>query len=132
MEKTTQSRRTFIKTVVLLCGSLALLWKFLTPRAIQRRQVVVSLNRKDLPTEGALVYREARVALFNSGDELYALSLVCTHLGCTLNLTDQGLACPCHGSLFDLKGRVVKGPAERPLPKMRVEERDGVIEVVAL
>lgn len=132
MEKTTQSRRTFIKTVVLLCGSLALLWKYLTPRAIQRRQVVVSLTRKELPAEGALVYREARVALFNSGGELYAISLVCTHLGCTLNLTDHGLACPCHGSLFDLKGRVVKGPAERPLPKMRVEERDGVIEVVAL
>ena len=132
MEKTTQSRRTFIKTVVLLSGSLALLWKYLTPRAIQHRQVVVSVSRKELPAEGALVYREARVALFNSDGELYALSLVCTHLGCTLSLTDQGLACPCHGSLFDLKGNVVKGPAERPLPKMRVEERGGVIEVVAL
>lgn len=132
MEKPAQSRRTFIKTIVLFIGSAAMLWRYLTPRALQRRQVVVSLPKAELPAHGALVYREARVAIFNSESGLYALSLVCTHLGCTLNVTDKGLSCPCHGSLFDLGGNVLKGPAERPLHKMRVEEQGGVIEVVAV
>jgi Rieske Fe-S protein len=131
MEKPAQTRRSFITTIALYIGSLTMLWRYLTPRSVQRRQVVVSLPRTELPTNGALVYREARVAVFNSESGLYALSLVCTHLGCTLNLTDNGLSCPCHGSLFDMRGHVLKGPAERPLQKMRVEEQGGVIEVVA-
>ncbi|MBI4499558.1 MAG: Rieske (2Fe-2S) protein [Gemmatimonadetes bacterium] len=47
----------------------------------------------------------------------HALSLQCTHEGCPVNATPlQGiLTCPCHGSRFDLEGRVVQGPAEFPL-----------------
>jgi cytochrome b6-f complex iron-sulfur subunit len=131
MEKTSQSRRAFIKTIALFLASMALLWRYLTPRSLLRRQVIVSLPKAELPAHGALVYREARVAIFNAESGLYALSLVCTHLGCTLNVTDKGLSCPCHGSLFDLDGNVLKGPAERPLQKMRVEEQGGMIEVVA-
>jgi cytochrome b6-f complex iron-sulfur subunit len=132
MEKTSQSRRTFIKSLALLAGFMALLWKYLTPAVVRQQHALVRIDRKELPAEGALVYREAKVALFNLGGELYALSLVCTHLGCTLNLTDQGLSCPCHGSLFDMKGNVIEGPAERSLPKLRVTENAGVIEVVEL
>ncbi len=42
----------------------------------------------------------------------YALSLVCTHLGCTVTVTEDDLACPCHGSRFDRQGKVLKGPAD--------------------
>ena len=43
----------------------------------------------------------------------------CTHLGCVPTEVDAGLegwACPCHGSLFDVTGRVLKGPAPTNLP----------------
>ena len=43
----------------------------------------------------------------------------CTHLGCIPTKVEEGAvgwACPCHGSLFDLVGRVVKGPAAENLP----------------
>jgi Rieske Fe-S protein len=63
-------------------------------------------------------------------DVVYALNLVCTHLGCTLNVTPTMLVCPCHGSNFDRQGRVLKGPADRQLQRYRVEDRGDFFEVV--
>jgi cytochrome b6-f complex iron-sulfur subunit len=50
-----------------------------------------------------------------------ALSLVCPHLGCTVESQPDGFACPCHGSRFDLQGQLVRGPAAKPLTPLRVE-----------
>ena len=130
METVHKSRRSFLATLVLLLGSAPLLWRYLTPRTVQRHRVLVSAPKTEIPSEGALVFREARVALMHINGEHYALSMVCTHLGCTLNVTGERLSCPCHGSEFDTQGRVLKGPADRPLRRLRVEERDGVVEVV--
>jgi len=40
---------------------------------------------------------------------------VCTHLGCVPNRTEAGWTCPCHGSMYDNSGRVVRGPAPKNL-----------------
>ncbi len=40
---------------------------------------------------------------------------ICTHLGCVPNRTPNGWSCPCHGSLYDNSGRVVRGPAPKNL-----------------
>jgi thiosulfate dehydrogenase [quinone] large subunit len=62
------------------------------------------------------------------GGGLVALGTVCTHAGCELVYRRGTLACPCHGSTFDLRtGLPERGPAQRALPKARVEERDGRI-----
>ncbi len=55
---------------------------------------------------------------------VYALSAVCTHLGCIARFKsdERVIACPCHGSRFDLEGNVVHGPAPRPLPWLDVSE----------
>ncbi len=47
-----------------------------------------------------------------------ALSAVCTHSGCTVEVQSGSgttLFCPCHGSEFDVNGRVLAGPARTPL-----------------
>jgi cytochrome b6-f complex iron-sulfur subunit len=50
-----------------------------------------------------------------------AISLVCTHLGCTVEQKADGFACPCHGSLYAQDGSVVRGPAKKPLSTLRIE-----------
>ncbi len=50
-----------------------------------------------------------------------ALDPVCTHKGCELIKRKNFLECPCHGSEFDLAGKVLKGPAEIPLGDYRTE-----------
>lgn len=63
---------------------------------------------------------------------LYALTSVCTHLGCTPNWLDgeQKFKCPCHGSGFYITGVNFEGPAPRPLERagLRIAE-DGMLEV---
>ncbi|OGW51547.1 MAG: hypothetical protein A2Z50_02350 [Nitrospirae bacterium RBG_19FT_COMBO_42_15] len=46
------------------------------------------------------------------------ISSVCTHMGCTPKWVEakNQWECPCHGSVFNLKGNVIAGPAPKPLP----------------
>lgn len=62
------------------------------------------------------------VLIHDETGKFSALSLVCTHLGCTVEVQSDGFACPCHGSRFNSDGYPVKGPATTPLKKMRVEQ----------
>ena len=130
MEIISQSRRQFITTLALLLASGGLLLRYLTPRSNKNRQVLVSCASADVPHNGALVFQNERLALLRDHSGLYALSLVCTHLGCTVTVSAQELACPCHGSTFDRQGRVLKGPADRALRRYVVEDRDGLVEVL--
>lgn len=52
---------------------------------------------------------------------VYALSAVCTHLGCIVywDKEKKVLPCPCHAGFFDLDGNVISGPPPRPLPKAK-------------
>ena len=45
-----------------------------------------------------------------------AIGATCTHLGCDVRPSGEFLLCPCHGSTFAADGRVLRGPATRPLP----------------
>ncbi|MHC1698764.1 MAG: ubiquinol-cytochrome c reductase iron-sulfur subunit [Geobacteraceae bacterium] len=129
MAKTNRSRRKFFGTLILFLAGLFPLGKFLIPR-VQPKKVLLSVAKSELPVQGALVYKEARVAIIREKDVVYALNLVCTHLGCTLNVTPTLLVCPCHGSNFDRQGRVLKGPADRHLLRYQVEDRGDFFEVV--
>ncbi len=63
---------------------------------------------------------------------IYALSTVCTHLGCTPNWLEgeQKFKCPCHGSGFYRTGVNFEGPAPRPLERMGIRlAEDGMLEV---
>jgi len=66
-----------------------------------------------------------QIAFFCSpkGEGIYAVSLVCTHLGCILKPDSEGFQCPCHGSWFGFDGSVVKGPAPSSLPWFKVTSK---------
>jgi Rieske Fe-S protein len=61
-----------------------------------------------------------------------ALSPICTHLGCTVEIEESRLVCPCHGSNYDREGRVLRGPAEHPLARYRVELTSDDVLVIDL
>lgn len=59
-----------------------------------------------------------------------ALSPICTHLGCTVEISGERLVCPCHGSTYDRSGAVLQGPAQRPLARYRTRlSPDGVLTI---
>jgi cytochrome b6-f complex iron-sulfur subunit len=63
---------------------------------------------------------------------IYALSTVCTHLGCTPDWLPaaQKFKCPCHGSGYYKNGINFEGPTPRPLERFAIKlADDGQIEV---
>lgn len=65
---------------------------------------------------------EIPAVLIHSDTGFTAISLICTHLGCTVEVQIDTFACPCHGSRFNKNGIPVKGPATVPLKIFRVEQ----------
>lgn len=53
-----------------------------------------------------------------------AISLKCTHLGCTVEHKGDTFECPCHGSRFDKDGKRMRGPAVRDLSLLRAEPNE--------
>lgn len=65
------------------------------------------------------------IVFVTSKGTLGALSAKCTHAGCIVKWQAQDketLLCPCHGSRFDSKGQVLKGPAKTPLAAYKVRK----------
>ncbi|MES2506935.1 MAG: Rieske (2Fe-2S) protein [Verrucomicrobiota bacterium] len=91
--------------------------------ALQSAGGSVQVNLSAVDT--ALIVTRASVSVF------HALDSVCTHAGCTVGafVQQQGhMQCPCHGSRYDIQGRVVRGPAEENLASF-VIEFDGADEL---
>lgn len=71
---------------------------------------------------------EPAVLVHRAQDEFVAYSAVCTHQGCEVAYQDEGLVCPCHGSVFDLQdGAPTTGPANTPLPSIAVAVQGGEV-----
>ena len=75
----------------------------------------------DYPRGSRVVFLRIPAVLIHNDDGFLALSLVCTHLGCTVEHKDGEYECPCHGSKYDGKGFVTRGPSSTPLKKLHVE-----------
>ena len=52
--------------------------------------------------------------------EITVFAPLCTHLGCGYHWDsdDRFFKCPCHNSIFDITGKVLSGPAPRPLDRL--------------
>lgn len=73
------------------------------------------------------------VIVFRTGQTTFkALSMICTHQGCTTNWVNsvQQFQCPCHGSKFDKDGRVIQGPATQNLRTYTTEYKSDTNELI--
>jgi nitrite reductase/ring-hydroxylating ferredoxin subunit len=93
----------------------------------------------DLPEGTARTFDTGSVRGFivNRGGAIAALSGVCTHLGCLLqlNAAARRLDCPCHNAAFGFDGNVLfkhMPDALSPLPLLESRVRDGQIEVLTV
>jgi len=86
----------------------------------------------DYPVNSVTYIQDQQVYIVRTEKGLWAMSAVCTHLGCITQWKPESnqIACPCHGSKFQREGNVQAGPAPRPLPHFAVRlAADGALVV---
>ena len=122
------SRRDFLKMTrdgfLYLSGGLALggLLRFLDFQPDSAPPTSFDLGpAANYPVGSRTVIPNVPAMLFHAESGFSALSLVCTHLGCTVEANTDGFACPCHGSLYAEDGSPQRGPATQPLAALRIE-----------
>jgi cytochrome b6-f complex iron-sulfur subunit len=131
-------RRNFLaRLAAALIGAGAIVtgWPFvrsLMPNVLYEPPKRFKIGFPDRVQQGVTFLDEHRLYLFRDGGSLFAISGVCTHLGCTVkfaaferkqeqevrSLTFESFGefhCPCHGSKFHGEGTNFAGPAPRPL-----------------
>jgi cytochrome b6-f complex iron-sulfur subunit len=97
-------------------GLAAAVLRFLSPPVETADPTLASAGLPDGVRAGEPVFvPRNRTWVVRDGEGLYALSAVCTHLGCTVVWQSGLLRCPCHGSAYEMSGAVVRGPAPHPL-----------------
>jgi Rieske Fe-S protein len=86
----------------------------------------------EYPRGRQVIRLDIPAAIQHTDEGIIAISLVCTHLGCTIeeNEDSEGFTCPCHGSRYSRSGNVLEGPATKKLPRYRIEEQeDGTLRL---
>jgi Rieske Fe-S protein len=125
-------RRDFLGLTAWWSAAAALLFAFLGSMRLPKAAVLPSPSKRfrvrlpaSMDSGQAFVPAGRSVAIFKEGAGVYAISTVCTHLGCIVKSTAKGFDCPCHGSKFNKDGSVVKGPAPKGLPWLEVKHLGG-------
>ena len=70
------------------------------------------------------------VVFENPSGEIFAISTTCTHAGCEVRKTKNKFECPCHGSQYDLTGKVIRGPAPAALTRFPVRKEVDFLEII--
>ncbi len=125
------SRRSFINWLVkgslagsalLGMGMLGRFISFQSERSEQSQPTEFDLGlASTYPVGSQTPYPPAQAFIIHSDEGYRAISLVCPHLGCMVNVTGEGFACPCHGSRYLPDGSLRNGPSSRPLAALRIE-----------
>jgi cytochrome b6-f complex iron-sulfur subunit len=121
------SRRYFLESVgfgaigIAVAGSIALTGEYLSPNVLKEPPTKFKAGLPENYSPGSTTLnKEQKVYIMRAKEGyFYALSAVCTHLGCITNWkSEEGIiACPCHGSKFNTEGKKIAGPAPRPLQR---------------
>jgi cytochrome b6-f complex iron-sulfur subunit len=109
-------------------------FRFLEPSVVYEEDARVSVGKPDeIPPGTVLVIPKHGLYVIRSAAGFFALSSVCTHLGCMTRYVPENaqIACPCHGSRFSIEGKVTAGPAPRPLRRLQITVEHGVLVVDA-
>jgi cytochrome b6-f complex iron-sulfur subunit/menaquinol-cytochrome c reductase iron-sulfur subunit len=94
------------------------------------KKVEIIADRRD----GWTVEKEAvlgAVWLIRRGETVECLSVVCPHLGCSIDVEGKGggFSCPCHDSSFAPDGKKLTGPSPRDLDRLQTRVEDGHVAV---
>lgn len=126
------ARRDFLGLTAAWSAVAALLTATFGVLRLPKAAVLPSPSKKfrvDLPESlqpgEAFVPAGRAVAVRRDASGVYALSTICTHLGCVVKQDDKGFECPCHGSRFAPDGTVTRGPAPKPLAWLALESGPG-------
>lgn len=133
MSNGTLGRREFVATCASACvGMLAAGCVSMVTHPVPIAGGIIRIPLADFPElsqpQGAIRIQPAGMddALYVVADDAgsyRALSSVCTHRGCTVDVKGPRLVCPCHGSTYDRTGLVLRGPAERALESFPLTRR---------
>lgn len=107
-------------------GALSIVLRYLFPNVIFEPPTSFKAG---LPSEYEVGVVDERwkekfgVWIVRTSEGIFALSTICTHLGCTPNWlgSENRFKCPCHGSGFYKSGINFEGPAPRPLERFRIQ-----------
>jgi len=134
------SRRDFAKFMVLTSGAFAVGQVWIGVQNTIRKwrgadPVTPIVALSDVPVGGSLSFHypgehDPCILIRPDKDTLVAYDQRCTHLACAvIPKVEQGhIHCPCHEGYFDLKtGVPTAGPPQRPLPRITLEIRGGII-----
>jgi cytochrome b6-f complex iron-sulfur subunit len=108
-------------------GTGVFTYEFLSPNVLFEPSAIVNLGKPDgFAVNSVTMDVNSAVYLVRAEEGFFALSEVCTHLGC-LTAWNQDLGiivCPCHGSKFTRTGEKIEGPAPKPLPWLKTWVND--------
>jgi len=128
-EKNGIARRDFLNEVTLGAlavaglGSGAVTYQYFSPNVLFEPPTRFRAGIPDLyPVNSVTFLQDQQVYIVRTAEGFYAVSAVCTHLGCVTQWKPEAnqIACPCHGSKFQPDGKKVEGPAPRPLPHFAI------------
>ncbi|MDX1701533.1 MAG: Rieske (2Fe-2S) protein [Melioribacteraceae bacterium] len=135
-----QTRRDFMKTAWKGLGIVAglefagLTFYYLSDREVGSEQSkLMEIGLPDeFPNNSVTAFRQGHFYLIRMNDGGFiAVSLKCTHLGCSIIWDDKEkeFICPCHSSKFNLTGEVVSPPAPRALDFYSVKLINGKLSI---
>jgi cytochrome b6-f complex iron-sulfur subunit len=121
-------RRRFVKVgtsslAIAGVGACVFGFRYLSPNVLYEPSPVINVGKSEHYRAGSVTLDSANgIFVVRSADGFYALSAVCTHLGClTVYKADTGeIACPCHGSTFKKDGTAIAGPAPKALAWLKM------------
>ena len=123
------TRRDFLNEITLGAlgiaglGSVAVTYQFFSPNVLFEPPTTFHAGNPDLyPVHSVTFLQDQQVYIVRMPEGFYAVSAVCTHLGCVTQWKPDAdmIACPCHGSKFKADGTKIEGPAPRPLPHFAI------------